>query len=144
MSKRDSGSICRGKPKVKKRKGVKIRTVIAPDSDEEDSHSNITKDYARLVQTRVTASGKVGNVTTSSIPLLEVEDTTTDVQLGEDTNRVEETVIEDTVPVVPVTKKKRKKANDSVSLTWPPSLSCLANDSSDQDAFLDRHPTHCA
>lgn len=140
MSKRDSGSICRGKPKVKKHKGVKIRTVIAPDSDEEDSHSNVTKDYARLVQTRVTASGKVGNVTTSSIPLLEVEDTTTDVQLGEDTDRVEETVIEDTVPVVPVTKKKRKKAND----IRPPSLSCLANDSSDQDAFLDRHPTHCA
>ena len=69
MSKRGGGSIHGYNPKVKKRKSVKIHALMVPESDEEDLPLNIKTDYARLVQTQVTASGKVGGVTTSSIPL---------------------------------------------------------------------------
>ena len=77
---------------------------------EEDYTSNIKMDYARLVQTRVTASGKVGGITTSSIPLQEVEDVTDNVLLEVHTDcagdNIGDTVIEDVVPVVPATRKK--------------------------------------
>ena len=69
MSKRGEDSTHIRVTKVKKRKGVKIRTLMVPESDKEDLPLNIKTDYARLVQTQVTASGKVGGVTTSSIPL---------------------------------------------------------------------------
>lgn len=119
MSKREGGRTQRGNPAVKKRKGVKIRTVMVPDSDDEGTPSNVnTTDYARLVRTRVTPSGKVGSVTTSSVPLLEVEDIVNDTLPPDvDANHGESAVFEDAVAPIPATRKRRKKENDSVSLT---------------------------
>ena len=146
MLKREGRPAHRGNPKVKKYKGVKIRALMVPESNEEDHTSNVKTDYAHLVQTRVTASGKVGGITTSSIPLQEVEDVTNDVLLEVHTDcaghNIGDTVIEDVVPVVPVTRKKRKKANDSVSLIQPYLFSCSANSFIDQDAFLARRAFH--
>ena len=137
MSKREGGTTQRGNPTVKKRKGVKIRTVFIPDSDEEGHPSNInTTDYARLVRTQVKPSGKVGNVTTSSIPLLEAEDVTNDVLPEVDTNHSEVAVVEDVEAANPPTRRRRKKANDSVSLALMQPLLYLTNSLSDQDAFL--------
>lgn len=123
-------------PKVKKRRGVKIHTTIIPDSDEEDLPSNVDVDYARLVQTRITASGKIGNITMSSIPLLEGEEITGDSSLEAGTNCAEDPVVEDVVTVVSTTQRKQKKVNDSVSIVKFILLSSLANDPSDEDAIL--------
>ena len=122
-------------PKVKKRWGFKICTMIIPDSDEEDLPSNIDMDYARLVQTRIMASGKTGSITTSSIPLPEGEEITGDSSLAAGTNCAEDPVIED-VTVVSTTQRKQKRANDSVSIVEFILLSGLANDPSDKDAIL--------
>ena len=118
MSKRERRPTRPGNPVVKKRKGVKIRTIMVPDSDEEGSPSNVnTTDYARLVRTQVTQSGKVGSVTTSSVPLLEVEDILKNTPLPEaDTDQWENAVVEDAGALTPATRKRRKKENDSVSL----------------------------
>jgi len=144
MSKRDGGSIRRSNPKVRKRNGVKIRTVMVPESDEEDPPSNVNTDYARLVQTRVTPSGKIGSITTSSIPLLETDDTADNVLLEPvDTDCIGETAVED-MPTIPTTQKKRKKANDSVCCIQLFSLPGLADSLSDKNAVLARHTIHRA
>jgi len=112
--------------KVKKRKGIKIRTTVIPDSDEEGLPVNVNTDYARLVQTRVTASGKVGSITTSSVPLLEGEEATEDFSSEADIIRASDPVVDGIVTVVQKARKKRKKANDSVSFTeWTYSQALL-------------------
>lgn len=116
MSKREGGPIPKSNPKIKMRKGVKTRTIMVAESDEEDPPANASTDYAWLVQTRVTASGKAGTITTRSVPLLEVEDVAGDGSLGANINDDEDVVVGDTVTVVPAARKARKKANDSVSL----------------------------
>jgi len=142
MSKRGEGSTRGGNPKVKKRKGVKIRTVAIPDSDGEDPPTNVCTDYARLVQTRVTASGKIGNVTTSCVPLLDEEEAAKDLP-EVDTDRAGDPVV-DNITVIPTARKKRNKANDSVSFIELVLLSGLANGSLDQDAVLARRAVHRA
>lgn len=144
MSKRRGAPICRGNSKIKLRKGVKIRTITIQDSDEEDSPSNVNTDYAQLVQTQVTASGRVGSITMSRIPLLELEDVMGDISLEAGTDGDESAVTGDVVTVFPAVQKKRKKANDSVRLIKLPSLSHPANDSSDKDGFLARQAIRCA
>ena len=147
MSKREGGPSRHGNPTVKKRKGVKIRAVIILDSDEEGPPTNpSTTDYARLVRTRVTPSGKVGNVTTSSVPLLEVQDITNYVPLEVDTNHNTDVVVaaaveDSTVAAIPTTRRRWKKANDSVSLMPIQPLSYHTNSTLDQDAFLARCTT---
>ena len=143
MSKRGEGSTRGGNPKVKKRKGVKIRTVAIPDSDGEDPPMNVCTDYARLVQTRVTASGKIGNVTTSSVPLLDEEEAAKDLP-EVDTDRAGDPVVDNIITVIPTARKKRNKANDSVSFIELVLLSGLANGSLDQDAVLARRAVHRA
>ena len=133
MSKREGGFT---HSKVKKRRGVKIRTTIIPDSDEEDLPSNVNVDYARLVRTRVTASGKIGSVTTNSVPLLEGEEITADSSLEAGTDCAGDPVVGDVVMVVPTARRKQKKANDSVSIVEFILFSGLANDPSDKDAVL--------
>lgn len=142
MSKRGGDSIRNGYPTVKKRKGVKIRTLAIPDSDEESAPSNVTSDYARLVKTRVKASGEAGSVTTSSILLTEVADITNDPPLEVDTGFTD-TVLEDAVLTNRVTTRKRTKANDSVSPAKCPPLSSLTNGPPDQDDFMARRAVCC-
>lgn len=115
MTKRHGDPAYGVKVKVKKRKGVKVRTVTILDSDDEGP-SNIDTEYARLLKTRVTTSGKADSVTMNSLPLLEVQNTThNDMPLAPcpDTQEPDETVAESAVPSKPA-KKRRKKANDSV------------------------------
>jgi hypothetical protein len=74
----------------------------------------------RLVRTRVTASGKAGRVTTSNVPLVEDPDVTnTPPEMNAaDPDHTVETTIEDTVPAIPLARKKtRKRGNDSVGRT---------------------------
>ena len=117
MSKRGSESIPRGNPKVKKRNGVKIRTLLIPDSDEESPPLNVDTEYARWVKTRVTTSGQAGRITTGSVPLIEAADVTDNAPLEVNNELAGDTVIGDAVPKTSETRKKQKKAaNDSVSL----------------------------
>lgn len=114
MSKRRGESLRTGKPKVKKRNGVKIRSLLIPDSDEENPVSNVDTSYTRLVKTRVTTSGQVGRVTSRSFPFLEVKSTVNDPP--EDyANHTEDTILQIAVPKTSETRKKRKKENDSVA-----------------------------
>jgi mRNA-degrading endonuclease toxin of MazEF toxin-antitoxin module len=100
--------------KVKKRKGVGSRTIIVPDSnDNDDSPLTMTTEYARVTKTRVTTSGKADGVTTSSFLFSEVETADSHAPLEEDANVPADSVAENIVHVVPA-KKKRKKANDTV------------------------------
>jgi len=138
MSKRGGDSTYRGNTKVKKRKGVKVRVAVVSDDNEERTPQNTGTDYARLVRTRVTTSGKAGNITTSSVPLLEVEDTAKGLPTEVDTNPVGDTA-EDIPATIRTTRRKKKKANDSVSLPQFPSLSCVADTPSDKDAVLAHH-----
>ena len=115
MSKWGSDPTHRGKLQIKKRKGVRTQVILVPDSDDESLPPNVTVDYARLVKTRVDLSGKVGTITATSVRLMEVGDAPEDPPLevivdGPDA------ATEVIVPTVPATRKRRKKANDSVSL----------------------------
>lgn len=74
MSKRGGDQTRRVNPQAKKRKGVRVQTIIVLDSDDECTPSNATTDYVRLVRTRVTLSSKAGSVTASIVPFLEAED----------------------------------------------------------------------
>jgi len=135
MSKRRSDSTRGVHVKVKKRKGVKVRIVNVPDSDDEGP-SRINTEYARLLKTRVSASGKAESVTMDRLPLPEAK-----VKRAAQNNPPESTVdgYEEitTGPTIPdaKAKKKRKRLNDSVSTLVTEGFSC-ANNSSDKDTGL--------
>jgi len=120
MAKRHSDSIHGVNVSVKKRKGIRVRTVTILDSD--DPPPNVTTEYARLLKTRVTTSGKADSVTMNSLQLFEAKDITHDDSLESFLDSNEEAVVENVVPSVPA-KKRRKKMNDSVCCllsTTPP------------------------
>ena len=128
MSKRGGESTGTGNPRVKKRKGVKIRTTLIPDSDEEVPTSNVNTDYARWVKTRVTTSGGVESVTMSSVPLVEVADNTNDLPPGVGTEPAADIAPDNATSATQVARRNRKKENDSVSLpTHHHSLILLTN-----------------
>ena len=142
MTKRHGDPAYGVKVRVKKRKGVKVRTIAIPDSDNEEP-SNVDTEYARLLKTRVTTSGKADSVTMNSLPLIEAKNTHNDDSLEPCLNTQEsyETVTENMVPSKPA-KKKHKKANDSVrrlTVTNPPSL--LTALQTKMRTFLDVRPT---
>ena len=116
MSKRGSDPVRRGNLKIKKRKGVRTQAILVSDSDE-SLPSNVTTDYARLVKTRVDLSGKAGAITATSIHLLEVGGALEDPPLEVVVDGPADAATEAIVPIIPAIRKKRKKANDSVSLT---------------------------
>lgn len=113
MAKRHGDSTYGVNTKVKKRKGIKVRTVNVPDSDDEGHSRNVETERARLLKTRVTASGKADSVTMNSLPLFEVESVVHGgLEPTIDSN--EEVMAENTIPVIATAKKRRKKMNDSV------------------------------
>ena len=67
-----------------------------------------------MTKTRVTTSGKEERIATSNIPVSEVEEVSTHASPEANTDTFVNTT-ENDVPIVPVKKKKRKRANDSVS-----------------------------
>lgn len=92
--------------------------MLIPDSDDETPTPNVNADCVRWVKTQVATSGDVGSVTTSSIPLVEMADDTSDPLPEADTKRATDTVLKDATSATPVTQRKqRKKENDSVSLS---------------------------
>jgi len=99
--------------RFKKRRGVKVRTVSIPDSDEEGFPPNVDTEYARLLKTRVTTSGKADSVTMDSLTLFEVKPADHNDPLDPTIDIYEEPVVEETIPITTM-KKRRKKANDSV------------------------------
>jgi len=118
MAKRHGDPAYGVKVGVKKRKGIKVRTVTVPDSDDEGP-SNVDTEYARLLKTRVTTSGKADSVTMNSLPLFEIKNTTHSDEPSElcvNSLEPDETVAENTAPSKPA-KKRRRKANDSVRCT---------------------------
>ena len=140
MAKRHGDSTHGISTKVKKRKGVKVRTVNIPDSDDEGSAPNIDTEYARLLKTRVATSGKAGSITMSNIPLLEIHHIAHDDSLEPISDNREEIVAENTIPSTPA-KKRRKKKNDSVCCTLLTKPFYHADHSPDQDAnFPGRAP----
>ena len=142
MAKRHGDPAYGVKVKVKKRRGIKVRTVAILDSDDEGT-SNVDTEYARLLKTRVAISGKAESVTMNSLPLLEVKNTHNDNPLEPclDTQEPYEAVAENTAPSKPA-KKKRKKANDSVrSPTFTNPLLLLTASQTKMRTFLDVRPT---
>jgi len=116
MTKRHGDPAYGVKVRVKKRKGIKVRTIAIPDSDDEGP-SNVNTEYARLLKTRATTSGKADSVTMSSLPLFEVKNTTHEDEPLEpclDSEEPDRTVAENTPVASKPAKKRRKKANDSV------------------------------
>lgn len=97
--------------KVKKRHGVGSRTILVPDSDEEDLPPTASDEYARMTKTRVGAPGKLEGVSMASIPIFERSGTPT--PLEEDVDNFVDAVVEDGIPAVPA--KQSKRVNDSVS-----------------------------
>jgi len=114
MSKRAGGSTRVRATKIKKRKGVGSRTIVVLDSDEDVSLPTAASDYARVMKTRVGASGEAKGFTMGTIPILDVDKVDISTPLPEaDTNGSADTVGENVVHVLPA--KPRKRANDSVS-----------------------------
>lgn len=138
MAKRHGDSTHGVVVKSKKRRGIKIRTVNILESDDEGA-VKINTEYARLLKTRITTSGKVDSVTMDSLRFVEA--------IGDTANSSPEQVVEgyvdgheevpanDAVPSTK-TKKRRKKKNDSVCCTLFTGPSPRANDLPDQDADL--------
>lgn len=112
MSKR-GGDSALTTTKVKKRKGVGFRIVTVLDSDEEDLPRTTRGEYARVTKTRVGASGKAERVSTTNVPILEVEQSGIPAPLEENVEDTADTVVEKVIPTVPA--KQPKKVNDSVS-----------------------------
>jgi hypothetical protein len=126
--------------KVKKRKGVGSRVITVLSSDEEATIPAATDDYARITKTRVGSSGKADGVVTSSIPVFETEEV--NVQAPEEiVNSFVDAAIENTIPAVPA--KRRKKANDTVS-PQPYYPFSVAENRSDQDAFMAERAVRCS
>ena len=114
MAKRHGDFIHGAGTKVKKRKGIKIRTVIVPDSDDEGPPPNVDAGYARLLKTHVTTSGKAESVTTSSLLLFEDKEIVHN-DSEPTTDNPEPLVVENTIPSRRARKqRRRKKGNDSV------------------------------
>lgn len=114
MSKRGGDSTQLPATRMKKRKGIGSRTITVPDSDEEDLPPT-ANDYAQLTKTRVTASGKAGKVTMSSIPVFEAERLSPPVPLEENVDDF----VDFTGTIAPAAPaKRRKKVNDSVSTPY--------------------------
>jgi len=115
MAKRPGNSTNGVSVSVKKRKGIKIQTFRVPDSeDEEDPPPNIQTEYARLLKTRVTTSGKIDSVTMKTLRLFEAKDVAHDSS-GPTVDFPGEVMLENALPAETLpAKKKRKKANDSV------------------------------
>ena len=121
MSKRRGGQIRIHTAKVKKRRGVGSRSITVLDSDEEDPPPTVASEYAQATKTRVGSSGNVERVAMSTIPFLEVEDLDICAPLEANTDIPVDAVAENIVFVVPA-KKRRKKVNDSVSVSTIQSL----------------------
>ena len=115
MSKRRGGSTHIRVTKVKKRKGVGSRTITVLDSDEEEPTATTTSDYARATRIRVGTSGKAERVVTRNIPIVEVEEGEVCAPLEGNADVPVNTVTENVVSVAPA-KRRREKANDSVSV----------------------------
>ena len=126
---------------VKKRKGIKVRTVNIPDSDDDAPPMKTDTEYARLLKTRVTTSGKVDSVTMDSLPLFEIEDHNL---LEQTADYYEAAEAENTIPSVTAKKKRRKKANDSVSVAVLTTRLFDADNPPDQNANLARHTVYRA
>jgi len=130
MAKRHGDTTYGVKVKVKKRRGVKVRTINVPDSDDEGP-PKVDTEYARLLKTRVAASGKADSITMNTLPVFELKATTHNddsLDPGLD-GQPEESIVENTPPSMPA-KKPRKKANDSVCypshlLVYFPTLTIL-------------------
>ena len=115
MSKRGAEPTRGGSLKVKKRKKVKIRATLIPDSDEEPTPpSNVDTEYIRWVKTRVAASGD-GTITTNKVPFVEMISGTEDDPLLPPEVDTDDTNFEDTGQTTTATQRRRRKANDSVS-----------------------------
>jgi hypothetical protein len=99
--------------KVKKRKGMKVRTVNVPDSDDEDPTPKVETEYARLLKTRVATSGKAESVTRNSLPVFEVKAISHNNSLEPTVDSYEEVVVGNATPTTKA-KKQRKRVNDSV------------------------------
>jgi len=123
MAKRHGESTHSVEVKVKRRKGVKVRTVNVPDSDDEAPPPNVDTEYARLLKTRVTASGKADSITMNTLKLTEVRDATHNGPLEPTPDTCEESIVENAIPSMPA-KKRRKKMNDSVRCTIFTNLPC--------------------
>ena len=136
MSKREGESVHGGNPTFKKRKSVKARAILIADSDEENPPPNASADYARWVRTRVTSSGQVGSVTTSSVPLADVADITDEPPLEVGTVDARDMDPQGVVPKIQKVQRKRKKANDSVSLITHLRSPFLTHNCSDKDAVV--------
>ena len=140
MSKRAGELTRKGNPKVKRHNGVKIRSTLIPDSDEE-SPSSTNVDCMRWVKTRVTTSGNAGSVKTSNIPLVDAPDVVDDPPTEADAPCAGDTLLEDTVPATQVTRRQRKKQNDSVSLlVYFHPLILLMNVQTKMESWLDLRP----
>ena len=124
------------KVKVKRQKGVRVRTVTVLDSDDERPPSNSNIEYARSVRTRASTAGKAESVTMKAVRIFEAKD----VLQGEPEPFVhnhEEVISEDPVPTKKA-RKQRKKYNDSVRrIVFTQNL--CTNGFPDQDAKLVRH-----
>jgi len=143
MAKRHGGDSIHGiEVKVKKRKGVKVRTVNVPESDDEAPPPNVDTEYARLLKTRVATSGKADSVTMNTLRLNEVKDTTHSDALELAPNTCDESIADNTIPGMPA-KKPRKKMNDSVRYTVFTKPSSHADHPSDQDANLVERTIYC-
>lgn len=119
MRKRKGDSSTGTKVKVKKLRGVKIRSIAVPDSDDEDQSRKDSPEYARLVKTRVSTLRKADSVTMSSLQLTEdgaPNDDSAPItdDLGPAVNDNDEATVENVEVPVTTARKERKKANDSV------------------------------
>ena len=113
MAKRYGDSTYGVGTKVKKRKGIKIRAVNVPESDDEATPLNVDTEYARLLKTRVSVSGKVGSVTMNTLPVFEVKDIV-HTDAFEPVIYDNDGITAGNVALVIKAKRRRKKANDSV------------------------------
>jgi hypothetical protein len=123
MTKRHADPTHGPKAKVKKRKGVKVRTVNVPDSDDEGCPPNIDTEYVRLLKTRIATSGKADSITTSSLAISEAKEVVHDDSLEPTIDNHEEVAVENTIRTTKV-KKRRKKANDSVRCVLSTNAPC--------------------
>ena len=122
MSKRGGDLIWVWATKVRKCKGVGSHTFTVLDSNHEDP-SKVSTEYAWVTKTQVTTSGKRERITTSSVPVFEMEEASVDIHVPPEVNADNfiDTAAENVLPMV-LTKKRWKRGNDSVSSStfWPP------------------------
>ena len=115
MAKRHGDSTNGVGASLKKRRGIKVRAIYVPDSDDEDPPPRFDTEYARLLKTRVTTSGKAESVTMKTLPFFEVEDIVHDSPEPTIDPPAPKDVMVETLPALTApAKRKRKKANDSV------------------------------